>query len=73
MSVVLDVFVIIVMFKGECGVVKVVVEIGGVWVSSVNYVEVVSYFVYVGMFECEVDVMFDLLLLMVVLVDKVFV
>lgn len=70
MSVVLDASAIITMLKGERGAAKVAAEIGGARVSSVNYAEVVSHFVYAGMPEREVDAMLDPLPLTVVPADK---
>ncbi len=70
MSVVLDASANITMLKGERGGAKVAAEIGGARVSSVNYAEVVSHFVYAGMPEREVDAMLDPLPLTVVPADK---
>ena len=71
MSVVLDASALIAMIKGEKGSTKVAAGIAGARVSSVNYAEVVTHFIHVGMPEREVDAMLDPLPLTVVPADKV--
>lgn len=69
-DVVLDASALIAMLKGERGATKVAGAIAGARISSVNYAEVVSHFIHVGMPEREVDAMLDPLPMTIVPVDK---
>lgn len=70
MSVVLDASALIAMLKGERGATKVAGAIADARVSSVNYAEVVSHFVYAGMPAHEVDAMLQPLPIRVVGADQ---
>ncbi|MDY7524320.1 type II toxin-antitoxin system VapC family toxin [Sphingomonas sp. 10B4] len=69
MRVVLDASALIAMLKGEKGSTKVAGAIAGARVSSVNYAEVVSHFIHVGMPAHEVDAMLQPLPMDVVAAD----
>ncbi|WP_334656993.1 type II toxin-antitoxin system VapC family toxin [Sphingomonas panaciterrae] len=69
-DVVLDASALIAMLKGERGATKVAGAIAGARISSVNYAEVVSHFIHVGMPERDVDAMLDPLPMTIVPVDK---
>ena len=69
MSVVLDASALIAMLKGEKGATKVAGVIAGARVSSVNYAEVVSHFIFAGMPAHDVDAMLHPLPLSVVAAD----
>jgi ribonuclease VapC len=68
-SVVLDASALIAMLKGEKGATKVAGAIAGARVSSVNYAEVVSHFIFAGMPAHDVDAMLQPLPLSVVAAD----
>lgn len=70
MSVVLDASALIAMLKGEKGAAKVAGAIAGARVSSINYAEVVSHFIYAGMPAHEVDAMLQPLPMEVVAADR---
>ena len=70
MSVVLDASALIAMLKGERGAAKVASAIADARVSSVNYAEVVSHFIYAGMPAHEVDAMLQPLPIRVVPADQ---
>lgn len=70
MSVVLDASALIAMLKGEKGATKVAGVIAGARVTSVNYAEVVSHFIFVGMSADDVDAMLHPLPLSVVAADS---
>lgn len=70
MSVVLDASALIAMLNGERGATKVAGAIADARVSSVNYAEVVSHFIYAGMPAHEVDAMLQPLPIRVVAADQ---
>ena len=70
MSVVLDASALIAMLKGEQGSTKVAGVIASARISSVNFAEVVSHFIYAGMPANEVDAMLHPLPMDVVMADS---
>jgi len=69
-EIVLDASALIAMLKGEKGVDKVAAAIADARICTINYAEVVTHFIHLGMPEREVDAMLDPLPMTIVPADK---
>ena len=69
-EIVLDASALIAMLKGEKGADKVAGAIADARICTVNYAEVVTHFIHLGMPEREVDAMLDPLPMTIVPTDK---
>ena len=67
---VLDASALIAMLREEPGAIKVAHAIADARMSVVNYAEVVSYFIYAGMDQNDIDAMLDPLPVQLVPADK---
>lgn len=70
MSVVLDASALLAMLQGERGGSKVAAAIAGARIGVINYTEVVSHFIRLGMPAADIDAMLDPLPIEIVPVDK---
>jgi ribonuclease VapC len=69
-EIVLDASALIAMLKGEKGADKVAAAIADARICTINYAEVVTHFIHLGMPEREVDAMLDPLPMTIVPTDK---
>ncbi len=69
-EIVLDASALIAMLKGEKGADKVAGAIADARICTINYAEVVTHFIHLGMPEREVDAMLDPLPMTIVPTDK---
>jgi ribonuclease VapC len=69
-EIVLDASALIAMLKGEKGADTVAAAIADARICTINYAEVVTHFIHLGMPEREVDAMLDPLPMTIVPTDK---